>query len=325
MDETKTRTTLGWLQRGRSPASGRQEDVADPRAPEAIGAVLHRRLGELVADLHVRDGETRDRVPDGLHQARVTSRRLRSALVTFRPVLVRQVTEPIRADLRWLALSLGDARDAEVVHARLRRRALAELPAEEHDAVLARIDDVLEAMTRAAQAKVDATLATDRYRSLQASLDRIVAHPPWASSASDPAAEALPPLLQREHRRLHRRAVRAQQVSDHPAAYDEAVHDVRKAAKRVRYAWEIAEPVIGTGQRGAAREVSRLLGERQDIVLTLALLGRLEAGAATDGEPTAPWERLRHLEGEHAAHIAADTLDTLKSGTLGADVAVHEK
>ena len=30
-----------------------------------------------------------------------------------------------------------------------------------------------------------------------------------------------------------------------PAAYDVAVHEVRKAVKRLRYAWEVAEPVIG--------------------------------------------------------------------------------
>jgi len=293
-----------------------------------MGAVLHRRLGELVADLHVRDGEMRDRVPDGLHQARVTSRRLRSVLVTFRPVLVRELTEPIRGDLRWLALSLGDARDAEVAHARLRRLTLEVAPTAEHDAVLGRIDGVLEGMGRAAQEKVDATLATDRYRVLQAGLDRIVAHPPWAPGASDPAAEVLPPLLEREQRRLHRRVIRAHEVRDHPAAYDEAVHDVRKAAKRLRYAWEVAEPVLGehaSGQRAAAREVTRLLGERQDIVLTRALLPRLEADAAAEGETTAPWERLRRLESERAAQIASDTLHMLKSGTFSAGVAAPEK
>jgi hypothetical protein len=60
-------------------------------------------------------------------------------------------------------------------------------------------------------------------------------------------------------------------------------------------------------------------------VLTRALLPRLEADAAADGEPTAPWEWLRRHESERAAHIASDTLDMLKSGTLSAAVAVREK
>ena len=296
--------------------------MRDPRAPEAIGAVLHRRLGALVADLRVRDGETRDGVPDGLHQARVTSRRLRSALATFRPALDREVTEPIRVDLRWLALSLGAARDAEVVHARLRRL----IP--ESAVARARVDRVLDPMTRSAGEQVDSALTADRYRTLQVSLDRLVAHPPWTKAAGKPAEQVLPRRLRREQRRLDRRADRAAEVRDQPGAYDDAVHDVRKAAKRLRYAWEVAEPVLGgeaERQRTAARELTRLLGERQDITLTVALLPIIEAGAAADGEATEPWEGLRREEVVRADHIAAETLDMLKSGTLSAGVAVREK
>jgi CHAD domain-containing protein len=302
--------------------------VTDPRAPEAIGAVLHRRLGALVAELHVRDRETRDGVIDGLHQARVTSRRLRSALATFRPVLVRDVTEPLRADLRWLALSLGDARDAEVMRERLHRLVVEQLEPDDVDRVTLRIDRELDDRGRRAQATVAATLDADRYRALLAGLDRLVADPPWSEAASSSAEEFLGPRLENELRRLDERAETARGLADHPAAYDEAVHDVRKAAKRLRYAWEVAEPVLGADaadQVAATREVTRLLGERQDIVLTRALLPRLEADAAADGEPTAPWERLRRHQTERAAHIASDTLDMLKSGTLSAGVAVREK
>ena len=107
-----------------------------------------------------------------------------------------------------------------------------------------------------------------------------------------------------------------------------AIHDVRKAVKRLRYAWELAEPVLGekaTAQLAAAKELTKRLGERQDIVLTLAHLPRLESYAATDGEPAEPWARLRHVETERADHIASETLDMLKSGTLSAGVAVREK
>jgi len=281
-----------------------------------MGAVLQRRLGELVADLRVRDRETRDRVPDGLHQARVTCRRLRSALATFRPVLVREVTEPIRGDLRWLALGLGDARDAEVVHARLSRLTREEVPPADTVDVLRRIDGALESVGRAGLEKADAALATERYLALQADLDRLVADPPWAAAASRPAEQELPRRLGREQQRLDRRAARAREVRDHPAAYDDAVHEVRKAAKRLRYAWEVAEPVLGDDagrHRLAARELTRLLGERQDIVLTRALLARLEAAAAADGEPTDAYRLLRVREEQRAAQIADDALHVLQT------------
>jgi CHAD domain-containing protein len=289
--------------------------------PESIGAVLHRRLGALVADLHLRDAEIRDRVPDGVHQARVTGRRIRSALTTFRPVVVREVTEPIRGDLRWLGRCLGDARDVEVADARMRRLVRDATPEEGLDAALIRLDTLVNGLARDAAARVEATLATDRYPALLGALDRLVSHPPWTARASRSATKELSRRLIREQRRLDRRAEAALDVREQPSAFDEAMHDVRKAAKRLRYTWEVAEPVLGKAaseQLSAARDVTRLLGERQDIVLTRSLLPRLEADASAEGDAASPWERLRRLEAERAHRIASDTLDLLKSGTLSA-------
>jgi CHAD domain-containing protein len=288
--------------------------MADPRAPEAIGAVLHGRLATLVADLHVREGEIRDGMPDGVHQARVTSRRLRSALATFRPVLLRDVTEPIRADLRWFSFGLGDARDAEVAHERLRRVAAEELGPEELDTVLFRIDRHLEEIDPPARRRVEGTLAAERYHALLATLDRLVAHPPWSDKASRPAEKELRRRLDKERGRVEDTVNRATEVHDHPAAYDEAVHDVRKAVKRLRYAWEVAEPAFGeeaSTELAAAKELTKMLGERQDTVLTRALLPRLEAEAAASGEATDPYRRLRLHEEQRAARLADDALRLL--------------
>jgi CHAD domain-containing protein len=301
--------------------------VEDPRAPKAIGAVLHVRLGALVGELHVRDGEIRDGVADGLHQARVTCRRLRGALATLRSVLVPDVTEPIRDDLQWLALSLGDARDAEVVRVRLRRLVMEEVEPKHRDAVVLRTERLLDELDHAAWERVEMTLASERYHGLLVALDRLVAHPPWTKKASRSAVKVLGGRLDKERHRVDRVATRALELREQPA-YDEAVHDVRKAVKRLRYAWELAEPVLGekaSTQLAAAKELTKRLGERQDIVLTLALVPRLESYAAADGEPTEPWERLRRVESDRADHIASETLDLLKSGTLSAGVAVREK
>jgi len=278
-----------------------------------MGAVLHRRLGELVADLHVRDGEIRDRVPDGVHQARVTSRRLRSALTTFRPVLVREVTDPISGDLRWMSLGLGDARDAEVVQSRLHRLIPEEARPQELEEVIRRTDEVVEEISREAQVKVDDTLSTYRYHALLASLDRLVAEPPWAKAASQPAEKVLERRLHKEQRRLDRRVRLAREVHDQPAAYDHAMHDVRKSAKRLRYAYEVAEPVLEVPEhRAAAREVTRLLGERQDTVLTRHLLPRIEAAAAAAAEDTEAYRRLHAHEEQRAARLADDALHLLR-------------
>ena len=59
--------------------------------------------------------------PDAVHKMRVGTRRLRSTLKTFRPLYDRDTTDRLRAELRWLAESLGHVRDAEVLAARLGR------------------------------------------------------------------------------------------------------------------------------------------------------------------------------------------------------------
>jgi CHAD domain-containing protein len=40
--------------------------------------------------------------PDAVHQMRVATRRLRSALATYRPLLDRERTDPVRQELKWL-------------------------------------------------------------------------------------------------------------------------------------------------------------------------------------------------------------------------------
>ena len=51
---------------------------------------------------------------------RVATRRLRSALTTFKPLFAAEVVRPLRGELKWLAGELGAARDAEVMRDRVR-------------------------------------------------------------------------------------------------------------------------------------------------------------------------------------------------------------
>ena len=68
--------------------------------------------------------------PEGVHQARVATRRLRSDLRTFGPVLDERWSEDLRAELRWLGAALGKVRDADVL-TELLRSASTELPDEQ--------------------------------------------------------------------------------------------------------------------------------------------------------------------------------------------------
>ena len=143
------------------------------------GADMFRAYAaEQVAAIRQRDPEVRRDQPDAVHKMRVATRRLRSALATYRPVLDREAGDALRAELKWLAGELGGSRDAEV----LRDRLTAEVAAEPTELVMGRIsgviDDHLRAAYKTARAQGLAALESKRYFRLLDRLDELVAAPP---------------------------------------------------------------------------------------------------------------------------------------------------
>lgn len=277
----------------------------DPRGVTA-GTVLHRRLADQVARLRLRTQQAAAGDPEGVHQARVACRRLRSALATCRPLLDREVTDPLRDELRWLGRALGPARDTRV--ARERVFALVEERPEEDlpGPVRRRLERGYDDRAAAARAAVDATLGTPRFRNLLADLDRLVAEPPWTDRADLPAAEVLPGRVRREWKRVRRSMAAAEDAGQ---GRDEALHQARKDAKRLRYAAETLKPVWGKDAARLARAAKRLtshLGERQDAVLTRGDLRRMAAEAEQAGESTLGWGVLLAHEERNAADLDRD-------------------
>src|SRR5579864_7012437 len=97
------------------------EVAAQPVAPDAPAReVIRHVLAESVAALLLHDPVVRTGGdPEAVHQARVATRKLRSHLRTFGPLLDAGWTEPLRAELGWLAMALGAVRDREVLLERL--------------------------------------------------------------------------------------------------------------------------------------------------------------------------------------------------------------
>lgn len=287
--------------------------VLGERAPEPIalpevgsdlpaGRVLQRRLMRQVAELHRRDSQIRRRDDEGVHRARVACRRLRSALATFRPLVDREVTDPIRDQVKWLGQCLADARDARVVRDRLR----AMIDAEPSDVVLGpartRLDTEFGERAKAGWAQVDDALSSDRYLDLLATLDRLVADPPWTDKAAHPAGEVLPQRVRRDWRRLKRRMARVEDAEDR----DHELHEVRKDAKRLRYAAEAVHTVWGKDAKKlarAAKELTSHLGLRQDTTMSRPDLLEIATTADEAGESSVIWGVLLAREEEHAAQL----------------------
>jgi CHAD domain-containing protein len=279
---------------------------AAPRRASA-GAAVQSHLREQVDELVRRDPDVRRDVHDSVHKMRVATRRLRSALKTFRPLLDRDVTDPLRDELSWLAEVLGRARDAEVMHERL----TAMVASEPRELVLGpvqrRIDLVLGRRCRSAHDEVVAVLDGDRYLELLERLESLAQSPPFSDGARGCAKDVLPRLVQRAWTRLDR-AMRAAERAEPSAAQDELLHASRKLAKAARYAAESVAPVFGKQAKRfatAMEDVQEVLGQHQDGVVTREALRELGAGSTRSGENGFTFGRLHGLEQARAEAAAA--------------------
>lgn len=247
----------------------------DPQAGELVRAAIVASVLRLLRhDPGVRVGDD----PEDVHQARVATRRLRSDLRTFRPLLDRRWARELRAELQWLGRQLGAVRDPEVLLHRLRSQAgdLPDVDAASLAPLLRRLADVRE---RARAALLD-SMRSDRYVAL---LERLVAagqSPLLLPEAAEPARRVVPDLVARPWKHL---AKAVAELDDDPPDAD--LHRVRILAKRARYASEAVAPAIGKPARRLGSKLARLqdvLGEHQDAVVAEAWLreGAADADAA---------------------------------------------
>jgi CHAD domain-containing protein len=216
-----------------------------------------------------------------VHQARVGTRRLRSHLRTFRPLLDRTWADGLRDELGWLAGELGAVRDGEVLHERL-EASITALPAEDVRPAMS-LSERLVADVAAARTRLLKAMSTQRYFDLLERLVDAASRPVLTEAAAEPADHALLAVARKPWRAL-RRGVH--ELGDHPA--DEQLHEVRILAKRARYAAEAVAPALGPDATGFAKLATALqdvLGEHQDSItmqnwLRAAATGRRRAFAA---------------------------------------------
>ncbi|MCS0604351.1 CYTH and CHAD domain-containing protein [Streptomyces sp. LP11] len=268
-------------------APDRQPPARPRTAGDHVLAYLRRLTGTLV-DL---DPAVRRDTPDAVHRMRTTARRLRGCLRSYRPVLDREATDPIRRDLKWLAGELGVARDHEVLHERLGRGVEA-LPGE---VVLGPVTARLQAWDAArrpeARRRTLDALASPRYLGLLDRLDALVAEPPLRAKADGEPGKVMAKALRKEYGRLARRMERALGTPAGPER-DTAVHEARKAAKRLRYAAETARPALGRPAarlRKRVKTVQQVSGAHHDGVVARQTLRRLAVAAHAAGEPGFTW------------------------------------
>jgi CHAD domain-containing protein len=277
-------------------------DDLDERSPASD--VLRAYLLEHLTLLREHDAGLRG---ESVHRLRIAARRLRSALTSYRPLLARGAADDLRDELRWLGRSLGDARDSEVLRRHFDAMADDEPDHPVADATRRRVDAELDEAHRRGHAAAVEAVASDRYRGLVRALAALAAAPPVRGRGRKPAGTALPKVLERDGRRV-RRAAAAAEATAPGAERDAALHEVRKKAKRLRYAAESASPALGKPARRLAKRakaVQEALGAHQDTVASRAWLAEL-ASRTTEADVAFGAGRLHAREEARARSALRD-------------------
>jgi CHAD domain-containing protein len=243
-----------------------------PGAPAA--ELIQAALRSAVARVQAADPEARRGEPEGIHRLRTSTRRLRSELRAVEGLVDCCWHQRLEAELKWLTGLLGSVRDLDILRQRL-HEAIDELPSSSNDCEPS-VDEALRPLFQAiddqhatnARALREA-LQADRYRQIVTALESSVEHPALKDEAWEPCRTALPPLAAAAWRRLKKRA-RELDESDPDAEF----HEVRKRAKRARYAAELIAPALARRIDKDAERFIRLttrvqdvLGEHQDAIV----------------------------------------------------------
>jgi inorganic triphosphatase YgiF len=250
--------------------SGKVGLADDATAGEALQAIARRALAQIAGNamaLRVEPG------PEAVHQLRVGVRRLRSALVTFKPLLAGEALEPLKAELKWLGHACDAARGLDVFAAETLH------PAEQGGRPppgLPALRKAVDAARRTAWAQAREAAASARFRALMIDATAWVETGGWrkGAHAEAPVEPFAKHALKRHLKKLDRRGLAAE------GGDDAARHHLRIEAKKLRYA---AEGFAGLyGGKRVERYLTKLkglqevLGQLNDLAAAEPLMAKLK-------------------------------------------------
>lgn len=307
------RLTNRLLDAGAQPAGhgSKLARVLDSSAPVAVPAPavddpVHRAVAEEVGNLLTWDRAVRVDVYDSVHQMRVTTRKIRSLLQASESAFGLTDDAWILDELRQLASVLGIARDAEVLAERY-EKALDELPEElVRGPVRERLIEGARRRYRSGWRKSVAAMRSQRYFRLLDALEGLVAaEPAPAAEGEESPSDA---TIESGYKRVRKRAkATATAEAEHR---NEALHRIRKAAKKLRYtAAAIGEKNVSS----AAKNIQSLLGDHQDSVVSRTHLAQQAEAAHAADEDTFTYGLLYQREAEFAQRCRDELGSALKT------------
>jgi triphosphatase len=240
------------IRRDPQPAPLRADDTLDAALRKIVGLQLRRLCAN---DPGTRLGDD----PEPLHDMRVAIRRLRAALLTFKPALRSRARSNLNDRLRWLGRALGGVRDIDVQLANL--DACAEGLPVARRAHLEAFRQYLQRERAVRRRTMLAALDSPRYFALLRRLEEY-ASGVGAERDRGPKADVRVAKLGRRlvKKRFRRLLASGGALGDAPGAAD--LHALRLRAKKLRYLLEFLRGFTGPE---SARIIKRLT-ELQDVL-----------------------------------------------------------
>jgi CHAD domain-containing protein len=241
-------------------------------APAGMKLVLMTRFGELH---HFRSAALDWSDPEGVHSMRVASRRLRSALRDFTPYLHKRRLSSALKSLRDVADALGEVRDQDVAVMALEK--LQTHTPHEVSPALKYVIDARKTIRDQAREELVTMLADDQFKELELSFTTAV-----DEATVGGTTRTQPPLLI-SFRKMSRAVIldrlkELEKLSNglfRPFEV-ETLHDMRIAAKRLRYAIELFQQCWGRSIATYAKRAAQLqtaLGEVHDCDVWIESFG----------------------------------------------------
>ena len=330
------------------PPSMRESTVEPGSAAAAVIAALQTNRDKIIEyDPKVRANEW-----DSVHQMRVATRELRSHMETFHGIVEGPQIAHIESELKSLAGLLGVARDAEVVEERWQALLASEDSGVLDESTRDHLAHDMGREYRRAHRHVIGALNSDRYLGLLEELDQLLLDPPVvadtpaedttaedtaaatpapedAQPEAEPAAHEQPAHDMETVMANHLGEAYAKLVKRHKKAVknwsnDELTlherenyfHDMRKAAKKLRYAAEAAGSATNLKTKAlykACKDMQSVLGDFQDSVTSRDKLLELAEAARRRGEDTFGYGLLYQRERMIGLEALADYHEAFKA------------
>lgn len=245
---------------------------------EAFGAILSHNLAQLaVWEPAARSWED----IEGVHQLRVSCRRMRSALRVFRAAVPKSVSAEWSTELGWLAGQLGPARDLDVFISETLQAVAGKLPLAGGEPLLA----LAETRRAMAYEAVVALLDSDRYAAFKPAFSDWLDRQNWLSGKLNKRQRlwldgSVVPFardcLDRQERQVL--ATGSDVDRDSPPA----MHQLRIECKRLRYTAEFFGPLFRnmTDFIAHLKGLQDLLGVLNDVNVMHRLVDELLNGQA---------------------------------------------